>query len=113
MAVLTPGLRKLALTAHVAASVGWLGAVIAYLALCVRAFNDGRRLMRVVTNPTAHGKNDVKRSLVVEKVQRPAHHPRRAGHCAAEERSSPSCTIHSCDPAALVAGGNDANQRRE
>ena len=71
MAVLTPGLRKLALTAHVAASVGWLGAVIAYLALCVRAFNDDRRLMRVVTNPTAHGKNDVKRSLVVEKVQRP------------------------------------------
>jgi hypothetical protein len=30
---LTPGLRKLALTAHVIASVGWLGAVLAYLAL--------------------------------------------------------------------------------
>jgi hypothetical protein len=30
---MTPGLRKLALTAHVAASVGWLGAVLASLAL--------------------------------------------------------------------------------
>jgi hypothetical protein len=30
---LTPRLRKLALTAHVTASVGWLGAVIAFLAL--------------------------------------------------------------------------------
>jgi hypothetical protein len=32
---LTPRLRKLALTAHVAASVGWLGAVVAFLALSV------------------------------------------------------------------------------
>ena len=30
---LTPRLRKLALTAHVTASVGWLGAVVAFLAL--------------------------------------------------------------------------------
>jgi hypothetical protein len=30
---MTPGLRKLALTAHVSASVGWLGAVVAFLAL--------------------------------------------------------------------------------
>jgi hypothetical protein len=30
-----PGLRKLALTAHVTSSVGWLGAVVAYLALAV------------------------------------------------------------------------------
>jgi hypothetical protein len=30
-----PGLRKLALTAHVSASVGWLGAVVAFLALAV------------------------------------------------------------------------------
>jgi hypothetical protein len=30
---MTPGLRKFALTAHVTASVGWLGAVVAYLAL--------------------------------------------------------------------------------
>ena len=33
--VLTPLLRKLALTTHVTASVGWLGAVIAFLALSV------------------------------------------------------------------------------
>jgi uncharacterized membrane protein len=32
---LTPRLRKLALTAHITASVGWLGAVIAFLALSV------------------------------------------------------------------------------
>jgi hypothetical protein len=32
---LTPRLRKLALTAHVTTSVGWLGAVIAFLALSV------------------------------------------------------------------------------
>jgi hypothetical protein len=32
---LTPRLRKLALTTHVTASVGWLGAVIAFLALSV------------------------------------------------------------------------------
>lgn len=32
---LTPGLRKLALTAHLISSVGWLGAVVAYLALAV------------------------------------------------------------------------------
>jgi hypothetical protein len=32
---LTPRLRKLALTAHVTVSVGWLGAVIAFLALSV------------------------------------------------------------------------------
>jgi hypothetical protein len=28
---MTPRLRKLALTAHVTSSVGWLGAVVAYL----------------------------------------------------------------------------------
>ena len=32
---LTPRLRKLALTAHVTSSVGWLGAVVAFLALSV------------------------------------------------------------------------------
>jgi len=32
---LTPGLRKVALTAHVVSSVGWLGAVGAFLALAV------------------------------------------------------------------------------
>ncbi len=32
---MTPGVRKLALTAHVTSSVGWLGAVVAFLALGV------------------------------------------------------------------------------
>jgi hypothetical protein len=30
-----PGLRKFALTAHITASVGWLGAVVAYLAVAI------------------------------------------------------------------------------
>ncbi len=33
--ILTPGLRKFVLTAHVASSVGWLGAAAAFLALAV------------------------------------------------------------------------------
>jgi hypothetical protein len=33
--IMTPGLRKFALTAHVTASVGWLGAVGGFLALAV------------------------------------------------------------------------------
>ncbi len=37
MAGMTPGLRKLALTAHVTSSVGWLGAVACFLALAVAA----------------------------------------------------------------------------
>jgi uncharacterized membrane protein len=37
----TPRLRKVALTAHVACSVGWLGAAIAYLALVVAALASG------------------------------------------------------------------------
>lgn len=37
---MTPGLRKLALTAHVTSSVGWLGAVVAYLALSVAALTS-------------------------------------------------------------------------
>jgi hypothetical protein len=32
---MTPGLRKLALTAHVTSSVGWLGAVVSFLALAL------------------------------------------------------------------------------
>ena len=32
---MTPGVRKFALTAHVVSSVGWLGAIIAFLALAV------------------------------------------------------------------------------
>ncbi len=35
--MMAPGLRKFALTAHVTFSVGWLGAVVAYLALGVSA----------------------------------------------------------------------------
>ncbi len=34
---MTPGLRKFVLTAHVISSVGWLGAVVAYLVLAVTA----------------------------------------------------------------------------
>ncbi len=34
---MAPGLRKFALTVHLTASVGWLGAVVAYLALGVAA----------------------------------------------------------------------------
>lgn len=34
---MTPGIRKLALTVHLVLSIGWIGAVIAYLALDVAA----------------------------------------------------------------------------
>ena len=37
MGVMTSSIRKLALTAHVTASVGWLGAIAAFLALAVAA----------------------------------------------------------------------------
>ena len=41
---MTPRLRKFALTAHITFSVGWLGAVVAYLALAVAALTrqDGQ-----------------------------------------------------------------------
>lgn len=35
--IMTPGLRKFALTVHLTSSLGWLGAVIAYVALGVSA----------------------------------------------------------------------------
>jgi hypothetical protein len=35
-----PGLRKLALTAHLVVSIGWIGAVVAYLALGVSAMTS-------------------------------------------------------------------------
>ena len=38
---LTPRLRKLALTAHITASVGWVGAVIVFLALAVLGLTSG------------------------------------------------------------------------
>ncbi len=37
---MTPGLRKFALTVHIMVSVGWIGAVIAYLALVVSAMTS-------------------------------------------------------------------------
>ena len=37
---MTPRLRKLTLTAHLAFSVGWIGAVVAYLALVVAAMTS-------------------------------------------------------------------------
>ena len=35
--IMTPGLRKAVLTAHLLSSVGWIGAVVAYLALGISA----------------------------------------------------------------------------
>jgi hypothetical protein len=44
-----PGVRKLALTAHVTFSVGWLGAVAAYLALAgIGLTSDDARVVRAV-----------------------------------------------------------------
>ena len=37
---MTPGLRKLTLTAHITASVGWIGADAAFLALAVAGLNS-------------------------------------------------------------------------
>ena len=46
---LTPRTRKLALTAHVASSVGWLGAVLAFLALAiVGVVSDDAQTVRAV-----------------------------------------------------------------
>lgn len=36
---MSPGLRKVALIVHITSSVGWIGAVVAYLALVVAAMN--------------------------------------------------------------------------
>lgn len=38
--MMTPGLRKFALTAHVTSSVGWLGGVAAFLAMAVAGLNS-------------------------------------------------------------------------
>jgi hypothetical protein len=37
----TPGLRKLALTAHVTSSVGWMGAIASFLALAIAGLASG------------------------------------------------------------------------
>ncbi|HXG70473.1 MAG TPA: hypothetical protein VNJ04_07655 [Gemmatimonadaceae bacterium] len=42
---MTPALRKLALTTHVILSVGWLGAVVAYLALAIVGLTSARAEM--------------------------------------------------------------------
>ena len=45
--ILAPGLRKLALTAHVVASVGWLGAVVVFLVLAIAGLvSDDPQLVR-------------------------------------------------------------------
>ena len=41
---LTPGLRKFMLTAHVTFSVGWLGAVVAFLAMAITGLMGGHPL---------------------------------------------------------------------
>jgi hypothetical protein len=38
--MMTPALRKFALTAHVTSSVGWLGSVAAFLALAIAGLNS-------------------------------------------------------------------------
>jgi len=43
---MAPGLRRLALTAHVTVSVGWIGCVVAYLALGVAAVTGADRTTR-------------------------------------------------------------------
>ncbi len=37
---MTPGLRKFVLTAHIICSVGWLGAVVAFLAITVAGLSS-------------------------------------------------------------------------
>src|ERR1043166_4253142 len=45
--IMSPGLRKLMLTAHVTASIGWFGAVAAFLALALAGlFSQDPELMR-------------------------------------------------------------------
>src|SRR5215208_6576209 len=54
---MAPRLRKVALTAHVVSSVGWLGAAVAYLALAVAAAtSDDAQMVRaayLALEPTA------------------------------------------------------------
>lgn len=54
---MAPGLRKLALTTHVAASVGWLGSVAAFLALALVGFSsqDARQVQGAYLAMTAVG----------------------------------------------------------
>ena len=54
---MTPRLRRLALTAHMASSVGWLGAVVVFLALAVIGLTSGHpqtvRAAYLVMEPAA------------------------------------------------------------
>ena len=51
---MTPGLRKLTLTAHVASSVGWLGSVAAYLAVALAGLtSDDPQMVRAAYLVTA------------------------------------------------------------
>lgn len=44
---MSPGLRKVALTAHITSSIGWFGAVAAFLALAIAGlFSQDRELVR-------------------------------------------------------------------
>ena len=46
---MTPRVRKFALTAHVISSVGWLGAIVAFLALAIVGLtSDDAQLVRAV-----------------------------------------------------------------
>jgi hypothetical protein len=38
--IMTPNLRKFALTIHITSSVGWIGAVVAYLVIVIAAMNS-------------------------------------------------------------------------
>jgi hypothetical protein len=45
--IMSPGLRKFALTAHITSSIGWFGAVAAFLALAIAGlFSQDRELVR-------------------------------------------------------------------
>ena len=65
---MTPRLRKFALTMHVTSSVGWLGAVAAFLALSIAGLTSGNDetmraaylAMQLVTVPSAR---DIKERL--------------------------------------------------
>lgn len=48
---MTPALRKIALTAHVVLSVGWLGAAVAYLAVAVAALASGESVKMQAAYP--------------------------------------------------------------
>ncbi len=52
--IMTPGLRKVALTVHITASVGWIGAVMAYLCLVIAALNSqDTQMLRAVWSALA------------------------------------------------------------